>query len=285
MSKGYIYGVISAILFGSAGLIVKIAFMDGIDPVGLLTLQYVIAIFIMFSFLMLVNRKALKVSKKNLLRLVILGGIGNTGMTVLYYTAFTYLPIAMVTILLYTSPIMVFIYLTVFGVRKLEVKKLIAVLIAFSGCILTLGLFQGGLKYSLKGIIIGILCAAFYAFMNVYSERKLTDVEPLVINAYATLFSLFVLILIKFPYFLFNGQITSRILNSTIVLALFCEIIPLTMLYAAIKYIGSVKVSIIGNLEIPTAMILAYIFYKEPITIPQIIGVLLVVYAVYSIRK
>ena len=239
----------------------------------------------MFPFLILVNRKALKVNRKCLLRLFILGGFGNTGMTIFYYMAFTYLPISMVTILLYTSPVMVFLYLWVFGDQKMDLKRLISVVIAFLGCILTLGLLQGSLKYSLVGVIIGILSAVFYAFMNVYSERNLTEVEPLAINAYSTLFSLFVLILIKFPHFIFNGRVTSRILNSTIILALFCEIIPLTMLYTAIKYIGSVKVSIIGNLEIPTAMILAYIFYKEPITISQVVGMILVIYGVYSIRE
>jgi len=70
-----------------------------------------------------------------------------------------------------------------------------------------------------------------------------------------------------------------------IILAIFCEIIPLTLLYAAIKKIGAVKVSIISNLEIPTSLIISIIILKESFSTSQFFGALIVVYAVYLIKK
>jgi len=285
LKKGYIYSIFSAILFGSAGLFVKLAFTFGIDSISLLTLQYIIAVPLMFLLMYIFNRKSFVVTKAQLLRLAVLGVIGNTFMTVFYYLSFNYLPIPMVAILLYTYPLMVFIYSSVFKEHSINFKKLIAVVVAFLGCVLTLDILSGNFKYSLKGVIFALTCAMFYAFMNIYSEEKLQGLEPLVINAYSTLFSLISLMLFKFPLFIFKGNVSLSVLGYTAILAIFCEIIPLTLLYAAIKHIGALKVSIIGNLEIPTAMLVSFFILHEQIGNIQIIGTGLVVYAIYSIRK
>ena len=285
MNKGYIYSILSAILFGSAGLFVKLAYAGGIDSISLLTMQYIIAVPFMFAIMYIFNKKSFKVTKKQLLRLAVLGIVGNTFMTVFYYISFNYLPIQMVAILLYTYPIMIFGYSTVFKKDQLGYKKIFAVFLAFLGCVLTLDILSGQFKYSLKWIIFALTCAMFYAFMNIYSEEKLQELEPLTINAYSTLFSLISLMIYKFPIFIFRGDITKSVFLYTSVLALFCEIIPLTLLYAAIKHIGSLKVSIIGNLEIPTAMLVSFFVLHEQIASMQIIGTVLVVYAIYMIRK
>jgi len=285
LKKGYIYSIFSAILFGSAGIFVKLAFIGGIDSISLVTLQYMIAVPVMFIIMYAYNKKSFVVTKIQLLRLAVLGVVGNTFMTVFYYISFNYLPIQMVAILLYTYPLMVFIYSAVFKKEALSYKKISAVLLAFFGCILTLDILSGNFKYSLKGVLFALICAMFYAFMNIYSEEKLQGLEPLAINAYSTFFSLICLMLFKFPLFVFRGEVTGSIFKYIIILALFCEIIPLTLLYAAIKHIGSLKVSIIGNLEIPTAMLLSFFILHEKIVNTQIIGTCLVIYAIYSIRK
>lgn len=285
MNRGYIYSIISAILFGSAGLFVKLAFVVGIDSIGLLTMQYIIAVPLMFLIMFIYNKKSFKVNKKQLLRLAVLGIFGNTFMTIFYYIAFNYLPIQMVAILLYTYPIMVLIYSTIFKNSSLSFTKIFAVFLAFFGCLLTLEILNGKFKYSFVGIGFALSCAMFYAFMNIYSEEKLQEISPLAINAYSTLFSLISLMIYKFPMFIFKGNITKELLLYTAILAIFCEIIPLTLLYAAIKHIGSLKVSIVGNLEIPTAMLLSFFVLHEQIAIMQIIGTSLVICAVYMIRR
>lgn len=285
LKSGYIYSITSAILFGSAGLIVKLAFSEGTDPIGLLTLQYIIAVTIMFSILYIKDKRMLRISGNNLYHLIILGVIGNTFMTVFYYISYNYLPMTMVTILLYTYPILIFIYSFLFQRGSINIKKTFALVYAFVGCVLALNVLNSNIKYSARGIVFGLLAAVFYAFMNVYSENNLENVQSLTINAYATLFSLISLIIFRFPVFIFKGQINLKILIYTAILAVLCEIIPLTLMYAALKRIGALKVSIIGNIETPTAMLLSFFILKESISLIQILGALLVFYGVYMIRK
>lgn len=285
MRKGYIYSITAAILFGTAGLFVKMAQKTGLDSISLLTVQYILAVTLMFSFAFIKDRRSLKIDRKSLFHLAILGVVGNTFMTVFYYLAFEYLPVAMVTMLLYTYPILVLIFTCFFQKKSINIKKILAIAIAFIGCLCALNIIGGKFNYSKEGIIFGLLSAVFYAFMNVYSEKKLYSVNSLAINAYSTLFSLVALCLYKFPTFVFNDGIRSESFIYIIILAIFCEILPLTFLYAAIKYIGALKVSIISNLEIPIAMLTAFIFLNEKITFIQFCGSLLIIYAVYLIRQ
>lgn len=284
MKKGYIYSIISAVLFGSAGLFVKYAHSTGLESVSLLTIQYIFAIIIMFSLIMIKNNREVKVNKRTLINLAIMGVVGNTFMTVFYYKAFEYLPVPLVTILLYTYPIMVFFYSTIFKKEKVTLKKSLAVALAFFGCILTLELLSGEIQYSIKGIIYGILCAIFYAFMNIFTESKLENVPPLTINAYSTLFSLIALLIYKPLTYSTVGSLSVKGISSIIILAVFCEVIPLTLLYAAISYIGALKVSIIANLEVPSAVFIAFLFLGETVSITQAVGIVLVIVATMLIK-
>lgn len=266
-------------------MFVKLAYAAGLDSIELLTMQYIIAVTVMFCMALLYNRKILILQVKTKIRLAVLGIIGNTLMTVFYYKAFQYLPVAMVAMLLYTYPLMVFIYTVIFERVRINLRKAGALALAVIGCFLTLNISGSGFKYSLYGIMYGVLCAVFYAFMNIYSEKCLSGVNSLAINAYSTLFSLISLLIYRFPYFLFENRLSTKSFLYIFILATFCEIIPLTFLYASIKSIGALKVSIISNLEIPTAMLLSFFVMKEPITLYQTAGTVMIVYAVYIIRK
>lgn len=285
MKKGYVYSIISAILFGTAGIFVKLSLKIGLDSINLIIVQYIIAVFLMFAAAFITGKAKLSMTKRQLIRLSILGVVGNTFMTVFYYKAFEYLPVAMVTMLLFTYPIMVLIYSIIFQKQNLDKRKILVISMAFLGCLLTLNILLGNFKYSIKGVIFGLLSALFYAFMNLYTEKKLFELDSLAINAYSTLFSLMALLIYRWPTFLFKDNIQINAFTYVAALAIICEIIPLTLLYASIKYIGALKVSIISNLEIPTAMIVSSFILKEQVTFTQVIGALLIVYAVYLIRK
>ncbi|MDP4143747.1 MAG: DMT family transporter [Bacillota bacterium] len=286
MSKrGYIYAVASAILFGTAGMFIKSILSIGLDSVQILTIQYIIAVIIMFSVISILNKDQLKVSKKQIMHLAVLGVLGNTFMTIFYYMAFKYLPVAVVTMLLYTYPIIIFIYTLIFKREGFHYKGIAAVLMAFTGCFLVLNINVNSSEYSIAGMIFAFLAAVFYAFMNLYSERTLSNIPAIVTNAYSTLFSLFSLVLYSPPIFLFHSNINPKSLVYIAALAVFCEIIPLTLLYSSLKYLGSMKVSVIGNLELPTSMMMGYIMLGEKIGLIQVLGAIIIVYAAYLVKK
>ncbi|MHC1719469.1 MAG: DMT family transporter [Clostridiaceae bacterium] len=285
MRNGYVYAILAAVLFGAAGLFVKMAHSTGLDSVSLLTVQYMLSVTLMFGYGILRDRKAFAVGRKKLLELAVFAVAGNTFMAIFYYMAFEYLPVAMVTILLFTYPVLIFIFTCLFEKGNMMSRKAAAIALAFTGCILALNIGPGQAEYPIIGIILGLLCALFYAFMNIYCEKRLYDVDALVINAYTALFSLIALCIYRFPLFAFKGELKFESIIYIAILAVFSQIVPLTMIYSAIKDIGALKVSIIGNLEIPTAAFLAYIFLGEKLTIIQVLGSALIIIALLLIRR
>lgn len=256
----------------------------GLGSVDLLIFQYIIAVAIMFIFAFFKDRSKLYVTKTELAKLAVLGIVGNTFMTLFYYKAFEFLNVAAVTMLLFTYPIMVFVYSLIFKKQKVGLKKIAAMLMAFIGCTLTLNVFSNNTSYCLPGIFFGLLSAVFYAFMNVYSDENLKHTDSLAINAYSTLFSLIVILIYRQPKVLLEANINTYNLLCILALAVICEVIPLTLLYRAIKSIGALKVSVIGNLEIPTAILMSIIILREPVSIFQIIGAAIIIYSVHIIR-
>lgn len=277
--------IISAICFGVAGILVKFSFLEGLNPITLLALQYTFAVILMFVMQAVNDFKELKLNSNQLCHLAILGSVGNTFMTICYYKAFQYLPVANVTMLLFTYPVMVFLYSIIFDRRRIDLKGVLAIILAFIGAMLTLDIFKIGFQISIKGLVYGLLCAVFYSFMNIYSEKRLKDVSAFSINAYSTLFSLIILYIYINPINLINTHISFKGYFIIILLAIICEIIPLTLLYSALKYIGYIKVSIIGNLEIPTSMLAGYVILQEKINIFQVIGGIMIISSVFLVKE
>lgn len=284
--KGFIYAIVSSIFFGSAGIFVKSNCSSNFNSVDLLMLQYIIASFILFIICIIKYRQSLKLSKAMLKKLIIQGIIGNTLMTVFFYSALVYLDMAVATMLLYLYPAMVAAFSFIFFKVKISRLKIAAICGTFLGGLLVLNIFSGNFSsISIKGILFGVLSAVFYAFMNLYAEKIVEDVPSMVITFYTTIFSLAVLFIINYGFIGKIPSITSESVLNAGLLAFFCEIIPLTLLYSAIKYIGSVTTSIISTIELPASAVFSYFIMHESISIIQAIGILIIGYSVIVLKK
>lgn len=283
MKLGHITAILSAILFGLAGIFVKFITELDIDSIDLIILQYILIVLISFIIIALLNINLLKITKIQFYHLLILGAIGDSLMTVFYYKSFYYLPVGVATVLLYTSPIFVFIYSVIFQKIKFTIENFFMLITVFAGCIMALGILS--FEYSGLGILYGVLASAAFAFMNIYSSKKLVDINAASMTFYSMLFSLIPLCIYRFPTKELIVNIPVRGYIYIAILAFICASLPLALFYYSIKKIGSLNTSIIGNLEIPTAIIAGFLILKEKISMLQLLGIIIVVFGVYKLEK
>lgn len=284
--NGFIYAAISAIFFGSAGLFIKHGYSQSLSPEELLTLQYIIAVAILFLLCLIWHKKSLKLSRKSILKLIILGAVGNTLMTVSLYNAMAHLDMAVVTMLLFTYPAMVALYSFLFYKERISGSKITAIIGTFIGSILVINIWSGfQSSLSIIGISFAILSAVSYAFMNIYSSSIVEDIPAIVITFYSTLFSLIILLLFNFDFASKLLYMNRDIILNAALLAFFCEIIPLTLLYAAIRYIGPVRASIISTLELPVSAVTAFLIMGEKLFLSQYAGIAIVLLSVIILKK
>ena len=282
---GYTAAILSAICFGSSGLFVKYAYTAGLEAGEMLILQYLLAIVLLWGGSLVYFRKKILIGKQLLIKLLILGVLGNTFMTLFYYKSFKYLDVAVATILLFTYPIIVSIYSLIFTDKKINKPTIVSLIVAFIGSFLVLNLIEFDQTVSLVGLLFGLLGALFYAFMNIYSESFLDDVEPFIVTTYVNTFSLITLLVIYHPFHLVTSPPASKTWIVIVILALMAGVLPVVLLYTGIKNIGAVKASIIANFEIPVSAILSYFIYHETLTITQIAGMFLVILSIIFLQK
>ncbi|WP_160670928.1 DMT family transporter [Clostridium sp. C8-1-8] len=283
MKLGYITSILSAILFGLAGVFIKLIFFYNIDSIDLIILQYAFIIAILFVGLATFNINILKVGKRDLFRLIILGIIGDCFMTVFYYKSFYYLPVGIATVLLYTSPIFIYLYSIFFEHKKFTIKSFSLLIVIFIGCSMVIGILP--FSYSPIGILYGILGAAAFGFMNVYSSKKLENINAMSLTFYSMLFSLILLCIYRLPSKGIDLNLPIKAYIFIVVLALLCAFLPLMLFYYSIKHIGSFNTSVIGNIEVPTSIIAGLLIFGEKINLIQLVGIIIILFGVYNIEK
>lgn len=121
------------------------------------------------------------------LKIVLIQGFfGSATTTILFYMTLERMNAGIASMLLFTHPVLVSVYFVATKSKKITLTNNIALLIAVSGSVLVINLFNIDLsKTPLAGILFGLAASAAYAFYNIYADLRLKDFDPLVITSAA----------------------------------------------------------------------------------------------------
>ena len=271
--KGYLF-LISAISIWaiSSGVLVKLI------TVSSFTLYSIGAFFgILFLFInLLIHKKFIKLInyplKTTLLMLLVGLSVGlNNGF---FFTALKSGSIANAVLSHNIAPfLVVFLFAPLMLKEKLTRKNFLLVLLAFLGLfIITIPSFKTSFDLAL---IYGGISAIFYAFHTIIQKKVMqSKADPLIAATYQNLVPFFMYI----P-FAFNNIKTGISINNWILLAIWGILvlgISFTLFFNGIKRVPATNASILTYGEPIGAIILAFIFFKQPINIYVIIGGLII---------
>ncbi len=191
-----IFSIISCILWGSAFPVLKISYTElrfaGGDVLGRIALgglRFFLASLILLLFTAFVAKESLKLKKKDLLRLFILGLVQTGLMYILFYNGVANTTGIKSSIIqgletFFTIILAHFIYKN----DRINGSKAIGIIFGFTGIILTnwSGDFTGGFTLYGEGFLmlsslIGAICA-------IYVKKISTEISPLLITSYQLLF-------------------------------------------------------------------------------------------------
>lgn len=284
--KGYIYALISTLLYASIGVFVKNGISQEFSQIDLVMLQNLLTIVIMFIVCITRYKNELKVSKTMLKKLFILGGIANTLMLVCNYTSYKYLSITIATVILYTYPAILAIASYIIFKNKISKNKVFAIAGTFLGCLMVINIFSKATlsQLNFNGVAFAFLAAIAFAFMNMYASTILETVSPPIVTFYNSIFSTLVLLIFNFKFVFKLQYITLPLLNNTLMLTVFCGILPSILFYAALKHIGPIPTSIIGTLEIPFAALISFFIMNDSLSAVQILGIIVSLLSVILLR-
>lgn len=280
-TKGIILTMLSSITFGFAFTLGPMTYgLEGSNPVTLTFLRNFLSLPFLLVIILLLKIN-LKVTKKQLKDLMILGFVGNAITTLMLNMAFAYVDVGIVTPIHFTYPIFVTLGCVIFFHEKLSKQKVLALIIAMSGigCFFITALTSASLGAStLIGLILAVASGMFYAFYIIFMDKSgLKSEPPFKITFYVAISS-------SIGMFIY-GTITNELVFSTLtpkawglsaIFAFLCTVVALSLLQVGIKHIGASEAAVISTFEPITSVIFGAILLGEKITLMKIIACTLI---------
>jgi len=277
--QGMIFVVISAIAFGAIPVFARAAYHAGSDPISVLFFRFSIASIIMIPSMIV--RKIPFPRGRFLIGLILMGGIGYVGQSFCYFTALTMASAGLVAILLYLYPAIVTILSTLLFKERITGLKVLALILALTGTVLTIGLGGGG---SLLGILLAMIAPFIYS-AYILTGTKITKEVGILSSSTVVMIS---------ASFVFGALIAIKGLNipqtlvgwgGVLAIALISTVIAIIAFFAGLKRVGPTNASMLSTFEPITTVVLAAIFFGEEIGFTRIMGGVLILMAVILLAK
>ena len=271
--KGKLNFIISMLIFSSIGLFVRalpyssgfVAFVRGAVGFAVIVL-----------FMLLKGQKSdRRAIKENFLLLVISGVFIGINWVALF-ESYRYTTVATATLCYYMAPMFVIVASPVVLGERLTLKKALCVFTALCGMVLVSGVFEAEGDVQLKGIIYGLVAAAFYASVMLIN-KKMTEI-PAMDKTYLQL--LFAAAVVG-VYNIFTVDLSALSTDAGhILLLLFVGIFhtgfAYTLYFGSMKSMKAQSVAILSYIDPVFALILSALILKENMSVYGIIGAVLV---------
>ena len=284
--SAFFYIALAGVLWGTSGLFSYWLTPFGFKPVQMTTMRGFVSMVLILPFILIKNPKLLKVSKKEIFFLVG-SGVG------LFFTAYTYYAsmaassVSTAVILMYTAPVFVLIYSVLFLGEKLNAIKGISVFLMIVGCALVSGIV-GGMKFSLAGILFGIAAGISYSAYNIFTKiLTMHKVNTLTVTSYNFIIMSIIGLAVSNPIEMVS--LTTKnpvaIIPLIVGIGVFTCVLPYVFYTLGLRDVPAGTATALGIIEPLSATVFSVAFLGEELTAPLIIGMVLILAAVFALAK
>src|SRR5688572_4508222 len=272
--------VLSACCFGSLTTITLFITRSGLGLLPAMAWRYFLAA---LALLFLARRSLRHISKKQALRIMLVGGCGQAIVTYFSLLALDYLPVGPLGFLFYTYPAWVAVIAAVTGKEDITLSKLAALTIAMIGITVMVGTpFSASLDP--RGVMLALGTALLYALYLPALLNVQRGTPPLV--------SSFYLISGVFISFLIAGSVTGTLKMPhtpslwalLILVSLVGTVIAFISLIAGLRILGAIRTSIIATIEPFFTAILGVVLLNEVFSLTMLAGGALIASAVLLLQ-
>ena len=274
--------ILAGCFWGSMGIFVRRLGTYGFTSAQIVCIRVTLAA-LFFSILLLIkDRSGFRIALRDLPLFLALGFGSILFFTVCYFTAITMMPLSTAAILLYTSPIWIMLMSVLFFREKLTGRKLLALALAFGGCVLVSGISGGGL--TLSGLLFGLGSGFGYGLYSILGTVALRRYSPYCVTTWTFLFAAVGSWFISRP-----AEIIARISSapSPLGLFLFCcltalitAVVPFLTYTLGLRTVEASRAGILATIEPMVATLIGVLVFSEPLTLSSGLGVLLILAAV-----
>lgn len=267
--------------WGVIGLFSKNLATAGCSAIQICFLRCAVATVLLWVYLLIFDRKQLKIRLRDIWMFLGSGILSFVMFGIFYFTTQQHATLSVAAVLLYTAPCFVMIMSAIFFKEKITGRKILALVLAFAGCVCTTGLlssFTGGDSVALSStaILTGIGSGFGYALYSIFGNVALKKYSSVTLTAYTMLFAALALTPYCAKAELFDVVLSGKTPIYVIGIAIVSTILPYLLYSLGLKYTEPGKASVMAFSEPVVATLTGIIAFHEKLTLGGIIGIALI---------
>ena len=274
--------ILAGCFWGSMGIFVRKLGTYGFSAIQIVSIRITLAALIFSLVLLVKDRRGFKISPKDIPLFLGLGFGSILFFTICYFTAITMMPLSTAAILLYTSPVWIMLMSIFFFHEKLDKRKLIALALAFAGCVLVSGISGEGM--TVTGLLIGLGSGIGYGLYSILGKVALRKYSSYTVTTYTFIFAAVGSWIISRPADMMEKFSSASDLGFLIffcfLTALITAVIPFLSYTLGLESVEASKAGIIATIEPMVATLIGILVFAEKLTIMSGAGILLILAAV-----
>jgi drug/metabolite transporter (DMT)-like permease len=283
---GPLFCLASAAAFGAMGIFGKLAYDEGATVGTLLATRFVLAAALFWLFVVCAGgvRDLRALPRRDVGIAVALGAVGYGAQAGGYFAALERLDASLLSLLVYTFPVMVTVTAVALGRESASRRTAMALALASTGLVLVLAGAATGALDAL-GTALGLGAAVVYSAYILISDGVAARVGPLALSTLVCTGAAMTLTLAGFA----GGDLDPGSVSATGFawlsgLAVVSTVGAIALFFAGLRRVGPTAASILSTLEPVVTVGLAFVVFAESLGPAQLAGGALVLSAVLAVR-
>lgn len=188
--KAAIAVILAGVLWGIINIFVKQLSAAGIDPLQISLIRMTVAAVCFSIFVLISDRSKFLIRWKDIWMFACTGIVSIVLFNTCYFYTTIHSQASIAVVLLYTSPVFVMVFSAIFFKEKITVRKIVALILTFCGCILVAGLIGGSVAISFQVLLTGIASGLFYALYSIFGEIALKKYDTVTVTVWTFILGL-----------------------------------------------------------------------------------------------
>ena len=274
--------LLAGVFWGSMGIFVRRLSVYGFSSLQIVTIRMTLAALVFCGVLAVREPAGFKIRARDLPLFLGLGFGSVLFFTVCYFTAISIMSLSTAAILLYTSPIWIMLMSVLFFHERLTRRKLLALALAFGGCVLVSGV--SGERLTPAGLLTGLGAGLGYGLYSILGAVALRRYSPYTVTAYTFALAAAGAWLICRPAQMLACFAAAENRGTLLLLccltALVTAVIPFLAYTLGLRTVEASRAGILATVEPMVATLFGVLVFSEPLTVLSGLGILLILASV-----
>lgn len=267
--------------WGTMGFFARSLYAAGFGPLEVAQTRITTGLILVGLYILLFNRSQFKVKLKDIWCFLGTGIMSLLLFSTCYFSALNYTSLAVAAILLYTAPFFVMLLSLLLFKERMNSKKVLALILAFTGCVLVSGV-GGDTQFSWKGILLGLGSGFFYALYSIFGRYAINRGY----GAWTMTFYTFLFCSIGCA-FLSDWQVIGSVMAESganilwvLGLGFVTAFLPYVLYSTGLAHMESSKASILASVEPVVSALFGVFVFHETLSVWGILGIAMVLGAI-----